>query len=82
MKILYFAWLREKVGVSYEEKDVKAVTVKDLIQELVEVDEKYAIAFSDLKSIRVAVDQKLVQDFATSIKNAKEIAFFPPMTGG
>ena len=82
MKILYFAWLREKVGVPYEEKDIKAVTVKDLIQELVEVDEKYAIAFSDLKSIRVAVDQKLVQDFATSIKNAKEIAFFPPMTGG
>ena len=82
MKILYFAWLREKVGVPYEEKDVKAVTVKDLIQELIEVDEKYAIAFSDLKSIRVAVDQKLVQDFATSIKNAKEIAFFPPMTGG
>tara|TARA_B100000965_G_C19020720_1_gene510842 strand:- start:229 stop:477 length:249 start_codon:yes stop_codon:yes gene_type:complete len=82
MKILYFAWLREKVGVPYEEKDVKAVTVKDLIQELVEVDEKYAIAFSDLKSIRVAVDQKLVQDFATSIKNAEEIAFFPPMTGG
>ena len=82
MKILYFAWLREKVGVPYEEKDVKAVTVKDLIQELVEVDEKYAIAFSDLNSIRVAVDQKLVQDFATSIKNAEEIAFFPPMTGG
>ena len=82
MKILYFAWLREKVGVPYEEKDVKAVTVKDLIQELVEVDEKYAIAFSDLTSIRVAVDQKLVQDFATSIKNAEEIAFFPPMTGG
>ena len=82
MKILYFAWLREKVGVPYEEKDVKAVTAKDLIQELVEVDEKYAIAFSDLKSIRVAVDQKLVQDIATSIKNAKEIAFFPPMTGG
>ena len=82
MKILYFAWLREKVGVPYEEKDVKAFTVKDLIQELVQADEKYAIAFSDLKSIRVAVDQKLVQDFATSIKNANEIAFFPPMTGG
>ena len=82
MKILYFAWLREKVGVPYEEKDVKAFTVNDLIQELVEADEKYAIAFSDLKSIRVAVDQKLVQDFATSIKNANEIAFFPPMTGG
>ena len=82
MKILYFAWLREKVGVPYEEKDVKAFTVKDLIQELVQADEKYTIAFSDLKSIRVAVDQKLVQDFATSIKNANEIAFFPPMTGG
>ena len=82
MKILYFAWLREKVGFPYEEKEVDAVTVIDLINELVQLDEKYAIAFSDLNSIRVAVDQKLAQDFNVSIKNAKEVAFFPPMTGG
>ena len=82
MKILYFAWLREKIGVSFEEKEIKAVTVIGLIEELVLLDEKYSIAFSDLSFIRVAVDQKLIQDFKTSIKNAKEIAFFPPMTGG
>jgi len=82
MKIFYFAWLREKIGVSFEEKEIKAVTVIGLIEELVLLDEKYSIAFSDLSFIRVAVDQKLIQDFKTSIKDAKEIAFFPPMTGG
>ena len=82
MKILYFAWLREKIGVSFEEKEIKAVTVIGLIEELVLLDEKYSIAFSDLSFIRVAVDQKLIQDFKISIKDAKEIAFFPPMTGG
>ncbi len=82
MKILYFAWLREKVGAAFEERDVEAVTVIDLINELVKLDEKYAMAFSDLRAVRVAVDQKLVQNFSTSIKDAKEVAFFPPMTGG
>ena len=82
MKILYFAWLREKVGVPFEEKDTKAVTVIELIKELVQLDEKYAMAFSDLETVRVAVDQKLVQDFKASIEDAKEVAFFPPMTGG
>lgn len=82
MKILYFAWLREKIGVPFEEKDIKAVTVIELIKELTLLDEKYSIAFSDLSFVRVAVDQKLIQDFKTSIKDAKEIAFFPPMTGG
>ena len=82
MKILYFAWLREKIGVPFEEKDIKAVTVIELIKELALSDEKYSIAFSDLSFVRVAVDQKLIQDFKTSIKDAKEIAFFPPMTGG
>ncbi|MAI97780.1 MAG: molybdopterin converting factor subunit 1 [Rhodobacteraceae bacterium] len=82
MKILYFAWLREKVGVPSEEKDFEASTVIELIDYLVKLDEKYALAFSDLKAVRVAVDQELVQDFETSINNAKEIAFFPPMTGG
>ena len=82
MKILYFAWLREKVGVPSEEKDFEDGTVIDLINYLVKLDEKYALAFSDIKAIRVAVDRELIQDFETSISNAKEIAFFPPMTGG
>ena len=82
MKILYFSWLREKIGVPYEDVDVRSENVNDLIKELKEIDQKYTIAFEDVKAIRVAVDQKLVQDFNVSIKDAKEVAFFPPMTGG
>ena len=48
----------------------------------IRTDKKYALAFEDLKSIRVAVDQKLIQNLNVSIKNVKEVAFFPPMTGG
>ena len=82
MKILYFSWLREKIGVPEEEVDVKSETVNDLIKELIKIDQKYALAFEDLKVIRVAVDQKVIQDLNISINNVKEVAFFPPMTGG
>ncbi len=82
MKILYFSWLREKIGVPFEEIEVKSENVNDLIKELIKTDQKYALAFEDIKSIRVAVDQKLIQNLNVSIKNVKEVAFFPPMTGG
>ena len=82
MKILYFSWLREKIGVPFEELEVQSENVNDLIKELIRTDQKYALAFEDTKSIRVAVDQKLIQDLNVSIKNVKEVAFFPPMTGG
>ena len=82
MKILYFSWLREKIGVPFEELEVTSSTVNDLIKELIKVDQKYALAFEDIKLLRVAVDQKVIHDLNISIKNAKEIAFFPPMTGG
>ena len=82
MKILYFSWLREKIGVPFEELEVKSENVNDLIKELIRTDKKYALAFEDIKSIRVAVDQKLIQNLNVSIKNVKEVAFFPPMTGG
>ena len=82
MKILYFSWLREKIGVPFEELEVKSENVNDLIKELIRIDQKYALAFEDIKSIRVAVDQKLIQNLNVSIKNVKEVAFFPPMTGG
>ena len=82
MKILYFSWLREKIGVPFEELEVQSENVHDLIKELIRIDQKYALAFEDIKSIRVAVDQKLVQNLNVSIKNVKEVAFFPPMTGG
>ena len=82
MKILYFSWLREKIGVPFEELEVQSENVHDLIKELISTDQKYALAFEDIKSIRVAVDQKLIQNLNESIKNVKEVAFFPPMTGG
>ena len=55
--------------------------MRDLIEELKQKEERYAVAFSDLSAIRVAIDQDLV-DMDSSIENAKEVAFFPPMTGG
>ena len=82
MKILYFSWLREKIGVPFEELEVQSENVYDLIKELIRTDQKYALAFEDIKSIRVAVDQKLIRNLNESIKNVKEVAFFPPMTGG
>ena len=82
MKILYFSWLREKIGVPFEELEVQSENVYDLIKELIRTDQKYALAFEDIKSIRVAVDQKLIRNLNVSIKNVKEVAFFPPMTGG
>ena len=72
MKILYFSWLREKIGVPFEELEVQSENVHDLIKELIRTDQKYALAFEDIKSIRVAVDQKLIQNLNVSIKNSKK----------
>lgn len=81
IELRYFAWLRERVGTGRETVETKAATVGDLIEELKARDEGYAFAFSDLKAIRAAVDQDLV-DLDAPIVGAKEVAFFPPMTGG
>ncbi len=82
MKILYFSWLREKVGVPTETIQTSAHTVEELLDELMLSDAKYKEAFSNYESLRVAVDQELALDFSVSIKGASEVAFFPPMTGG
>ena len=79
--VLYFAWVRERIGVPREQVATDAATVADLIEELKTREERYALAFSDLRALRVAVDQELV-DFDASIAGAREVAFFPPMTGG
>lgn len=77
----YFAWLRERVGTGHETIDTNATTVAELIQELRQRDESYAFAFSDLAAVRAALDQDLV-DLDTPLGDAREVAFFPPMTGG
>ena len=81
MKILYFSWLRERIGLPSEELENRFGTVQDLIDQLREREARYAVAFADLSAIRVAVDQQLT-DFDASIEGATEVAFFPPMTGG
>ncbi len=81
MKILYFAWLRERIGLPSEELENRSGTVRDLINQLRAREARYAVAFADLSAIRVAVDQQLT-DFDASIEGATEVAFFPPMTGG
>lgn len=81
MDVLYFAWVRERIGVPREAIQTEAVTVADLIVELRAREERYAVAFSDLSALRVAVDQEL-SDFNAPLKGVRELAFFPPMTGG
>ncbi len=81
MKILYFAWLRERIGVPFDEVETQALNVSDLVAELVAREERYALAFSDISAIRVALDQEL-SEFDAPLKGVREVAFFPPMTGG
>ena len=81
MNVLYFAWLRERIGQPNEEIDTQAETVRDLVAELSAREERYAAAFADPTAIRVAVDQKL-SDFDAPLSGVREVAFFPPMTGG
>ena len=79
--LIYFSWIRERIGKSSERVETRAETIVELIEELKEKDVRYSEAFSDLGSFRVAVNQELT-NFDASITEAKEIAFFPPMTGG
>ncbi len=79
--VLYFAWVRERIGLPRERIDTQAATVADLIAELSAREERYALAFSDLASLRVALDQQL-SSFDASLDGVREVAFFPPMTGG
>ena len=80
-KILYFAWLRERIGIPREEYETNAATVMDLVNELRARDAHYALAFDDLSALRVALDQDL-SDFDAPLAGIREVAFFPPMTGG
>ena len=81
MDVLYFAWVRERIGLPKEKVETGATTVMELVDELRAREERYALAFSDLSALRVAVDQDLT-DFDASIVGVREVAFFPPMTGG
>ncbi len=81
MQVLYFAWLRERIGLPKEQVETEAETVADLVQELKAREPRYAAAFEDMSAVRVAVDQELT-DLDAPLKGVSEVAFFPPMTGG
>ena len=81
MEVLYFAWVRERIGLPRETVETEAETVAALVSELASREARYAAAFSDLEGLRVALDQKLA-DFDAPLKGVREVAFFPPMTGG
>ena len=83
MKLRYFAWVRERVGIPEEDIEVPASvkTIGELMTWLSARGEEYAHAFANPKVIRAAIDRNHVQP-QTPINNASEIAFFPPMTGG
>jgi molybdopterin synthase sulfur carrier subunit len=83
VKLRYFAWVRERVGLPEEDIELPAsvATVADLIDFLARRGEEYAHAFENPKVIRAAIDRTHVRADA-AIAGAREIAFFPPMTGG
>ncbi len=83
MKVRYFAWVRERVGLAEEEVQPPAgvTSVADLIRWLAARDEGYAAAFAQPDIIRAALDHDHVEH-GTALGRAREVAFFPPMTGG
>ena len=83
MKVRYFAWVRERVGVA--EEDVQppehVSSVAELMTWLSGRDEGYAAAFAEPRIIRAALDHDHVEH-DTPLGSVREVAFFPPMTGG
>ena len=83
LKLVYFAWVRERIGKVEEEIEPPATvtTIAELIRWLSGRGAEYAHAFDNPKVIRAAIDKSHARP-ETAIAGAREIAFFPPMTGG
>lgn len=81
IEVVYFAWLRERIGIPRETLQTDAATPRQLIAQLSAKDPRYALAFGDIAAVRVALDQTLA-DFDAPLTGVREVAFFPPMTGG
>ena len=83
LKLVYFAWVRERVDRTDESVDLPAEvsTVADLVRWLKGRGEEYAYAFENEGVVRAAIDQTHAKP-DTPLSNAREVAFFPPMTGG
>jgi sulfur-carrier protein len=82
MRIVYFAKVREAVGMEGEERAPKnGMTIAQLLDQLTGEAPHYAQAFTDRQSLRFALDQTMVTSDAT-LADARELAIFPPVTGG
>jgi|TARA_B100000676_G_scaffold290167_1_gene323410 molybdopterin synthase sulfur carrier subunit len=83
MKILYFAWLRQKTGIDAEDVEMppEISDVAGLLDWLKERNSNFADALADFDSIRVAVNQEFAE-LDAPVAQGDEVAIFPPMTGG
>lgn len=83
MKILYFAWIKQRIGLGEETRALppEVRTVADLVAYLTEQGEGYAAAFADPTALRAALDQEFC-DLDAVLAEASEVALFPPVTGG
>jgi len=81
VEVLYFAWVRERIGKARESVETSAATVAELVDELRAREPRYEAAFADTSALRVALDQEL-SEFDAALSGVREVAFFPPMTGG
>lgn len=81
LDVVYFAWVRERVGLARERISTQAATPRGVLADLSARDDRHALAFADLGALRVAIDHELV-DLDAPLVGARELAVFPPMTGG
>ena len=81
MDVLYFAWVRERIGHPKDRIDTNPATVMDLVEELRGREDRYAAAFADLSALRVAIDQEL-SDFDALIGRCPRSGVFPADDGG
>jgi molybdopterin synthase sulfur carrier subunit len=83
MDVLYFAWVRESIGVGQEQvsQPAEVATVADLVAWLATRSEGHAEAFREPARLRAAIDQRFVP-LDTALNGAREVAIFPPVTGG
>lgn len=83
MRLVYFASVREAIGFAEEERELPPhiANVRDVLSWLAHQSSTHSLAFANRDTLRFALDQNMVTEDAP-ISNGKELAIFPPVTGG